>query len=476
MPINYLDTDQQRIYNEKVIKLNNWSRNVSDMNGFMIPERYGMQNVKGKYDRFTGFIQHLVEEVLASDPEDDIGDHEIGRAAYTLSGGRNDLLVGWWKVAQKVGSGKSVENTLPKFHEIDEEKKQTVYDTFLPAYRAIRESFEKRSIFQYFFNHSQYVAERDSLRALEAVMTTLTGDSKTELLAKLDEYVAEIPSSNISVSSKILQERIQKQLTEKAEEAKLDLDAIELENVPQTEETEELTQENELAYTEEQPDIHVEANNGIRFAMTLNQEGFEDRIIEQMKNALPKDYKLSTNLDTMFFKGFAFGYIIERAANDFNANMDEAIEQQATPDIEQLDSVVMDGIKSVFAEAYNCTRLLSLPLKDRLLVAQRFSDIALNAATPVAFQQEAFGQCSNGFMLMGTDLNMIKDVVNEQLKENESFTDEEIEAAYNQARADFELEMNRTSIVIDDVKEVVDTNVVEKPAHQPKIDPLVHNK
>jgi hypothetical protein len=277
-------------------------------------------------------------------------------------------------------------------------------------------------------------------------------------------------------------------MTEKAEEAMLDSDAIELEDVPQMEETEELvqetelehtealTQETEFEYTEEQPDIRVEANNGIRFAMTLTQEGFEDRIIEQMKNAIPKDCKLSATSQKMFLKGIAFENIIEHAVNDFNANMDDAVEQQATPDITQLDSVAMDGIKSVFAEAYACTRWLALPLKDRLLVAQRFSDIALNAASPVAFQQEAFGQCGNGFMLMGTDLNMIKDVVKEQLKENESFTDEEIEAAYDQARADFELEMNRTSIVIDDVKEVVDTNVVEKPEQQTKIDPIVHNK
>ena len=68
----------------------------------------------------------------------------------------------------------------------------------MPAYRAIKEKFEKRSFLQFIFNHAQYVAERDSLRAIEGVVTTLTGEGKAGLEAAYAQYKEELPSTNIT--------------------------------------------------------------------------------------------------------------------------------------------------------------------------------------------------------------------------------------------------------------------------------------
>ena len=475
MPINYLDTEQQRIYNMKAINLNNWNRRVADMNGFSIPNEYDMQEITGKYKRFTGFIQRWVEELLVTDIEDGEGVLESNNTIYNLSQKRSGLMVNWWKVAQKIGSGKNVNNTLPKFQEITEENKQYVYDAFLPAYRAIKESFQKRSVFEWIFNHSQYVAERDSLRALEGIITTLTGDNKEEIQQRLDEYVNEIPSGDISVAARTLQERIQRQLNENSDSVGLENGALELNEIVNVNDNVKENQIDEIEMDDKQSNIHVEADNVMRFVRISNSESFENEIIGQMKNAIPKEAKISVSQRELFFK-FAFGKIIERAVNDFNNNMDDAIEQQEDIDIERLDSVAMDGIKDVFFEAYAAASMLSLSLKDRLLVAQRFSDIALNAASPVAFQKEAFGHCGNGFMLMMTDFNMIKSVVETHFTEKEHFTDDEIEAAYNQARTEFELEMKRIPIQIDGFDESSKDNIVEKQIDGKQIDPHVSSK
>ena len=216
MPKYYSDTDQQRIYNEKVAELNNWNRRVASINEIFVPQRYvdrnperfAKGNVKNKYYHFTGFVRSWVEELLATPEDDPVGDAKIDRAIEDLREGRTDLMTNWWQKAQLIATGKQVKNDLPTFKNVTEENKRHVYDSFLPAYRAIREKFEKRFWIEFIFNHRQYTAERDSLRAIEAVVSTLTGDGKEQIQTRLDRYVREIPSGDIATASKILRGRI----------------------------------------------------------------------------------------------------------------------------------------------------------------------------------------------------------------------------------------------------------------------------
>lgn len=63
----------------------------------------------------------------------------------------------------------------------------------MPPYRAIKESFEKRSVFQWIFNHAQYAAERDSLGTLKAIITTLMGATEPQLDERLAEDNNKLP-------------------------------------------------------------------------------------------------------------------------------------------------------------------------------------------------------------------------------------------------------------------------------------------
>lgn len=492
MAINYTDAEQQRIYHQKVSNLNNWNRRVKEMKNFVIPPKYQMENVKDKYARFTGFIRNWVEELLATDKDTDVGDVQTNHEIYNLSWDRSDLMNDWWTVARKVGSGKQVFNNLPKFDPVTEENKKYAYDAFLPAYRALKESFEKRSVFEFLFNHKQYVAERDSMRAIEGILSTLTGDGKDAIQARLDEYVSEIPTANLSEATRLLKERIERQMEEKDRVGLPEDTAIELQDILLSEQeiSASATAEQDLTVSEEnaepkqegKPESEQEkarrtgviADNRDQLDKVLDDDAFQEKFVAQMKEAMKKEcHYLPEDKQKTMIELIAKNRLIYQAAQPFNQEMDEAIERGEN----NLNAVAINGVKSVYEQACACTRLLSISsLKDQLIVAQRFSDIVLNMATPIGFQKEAFGIYGKGFMLMNTNLDMIKDVVKEHLTGKENFSDEQIEKAYNQAQTEFDLEMKRVPMKIEGVDENATANVAEKHEISKQIDPLVNVK
>jgi hypothetical protein len=55
-------------------------------------------------------------------------------------------------------------------------------------YRALKERNDKRWFFERIFNRKQYIAERDSLKALTGLMMSLTGETKEDINKVLAEY------------------------------------------------------------------------------------------------------------------------------------------------------------------------------------------------------------------------------------------------------------------------------------------------
>jgi hypothetical protein len=74
----------------------------------------------------------------------------------------------------------------------DTEHLKPVYDMFIPTYHAIKEKFEKRWWFEWIFNHKQYVAERDSLKAMDGIFREITGYGKLNTEEKLSDFRNEL--------------------------------------------------------------------------------------------------------------------------------------------------------------------------------------------------------------------------------------------------------------------------------------------
>ena len=176
----------------KQIILSEWEYRVQAMGIFEMPEYYKYNTNLNKYDRFSGYVEELVARLVigaAGRHPDPFGDIDVDRKSFPTD---------WWNNMIDVMDGKWVKNPIPKIRNASEADKKAVYDELIPAYRALKDSFDKRWWFEWIFNHDQYIAERESIKALEGVMLSLTGDTKDELNAALAKHREEVPTSGVT--------------------------------------------------------------------------------------------------------------------------------------------------------------------------------------------------------------------------------------------------------------------------------------
>ena len=176
----------------KQIILSEWEYRVQAMGIFEMPAYYKYNTNLNKYDRFSGYVEELVARLVigaAGRHPDPFGEIDVDRKSFPTD---------WWNNMIDVMDGKWVRNPIPKIQNPSEADKKAVYDELIPAYRALKDSFDKRWWFEWIFNHDQYVAERESIKALEGVMLSLTGDTKDELNAALANHREEVPTSGVT--------------------------------------------------------------------------------------------------------------------------------------------------------------------------------------------------------------------------------------------------------------------------------------
>lgn len=190
---------------ERRQRLEGWEAAVTNMESFNIPEGFKSASEKNKYPRFTGYLKEWAFNILKETgngnrtfkmsherPEDETWLF-LANFPFDVTENNKDK---WWKNAMDIGRGAKVKNELSAIPAPTETAKEAAYGLFMPAYRAIKEKFDQRSVFQWIFNHAQYVAERDSLRALSAIMTTLTGETKEQLEKRYQNDRKVMPTSD----------------------------------------------------------------------------------------------------------------------------------------------------------------------------------------------------------------------------------------------------------------------------------------
>ena len=209
---------------EKAIELSNWKSTVADMGTITMNEAYEYSNPKNKYYRFTDHMKCWIQGLLGVREEDgsflllreeDMTQEE--KSWEIVRRNSRELNMNWWKVALN-GKGKT-DKPLPIMYFTTSEEdaslvKDQIYATLLPAYRALNESFGKRSVFQWIFNHRQYTAERDSLKVIKNIMLSLTGDSVEKFNERYEAYKVELPTSSITEMNRI--EKIRAKMSEAA--------------------------------------------------------------------------------------------------------------------------------------------------------------------------------------------------------------------------------------------------------------------
>lgn len=167
-----------------------WKYSIDAMGFFDMPKSFKASIELNKYDRFTGYVEELFSRMI-------MGSDEFNRFDW-MELDRSIFPVHWWDTAIKMADGKNVKNPIPPIRDVTQDHKSNVFEAIIPAYRAIRESFENRHWYEWIFNHSQYVTERDSLKALKGLMTALVGVTQEEIDAAVATHISAVPSSGVS--------------------------------------------------------------------------------------------------------------------------------------------------------------------------------------------------------------------------------------------------------------------------------------
>lgn len=153
-----------------------------------------------RYDRFVSYMQGWMLAIATNDKNGSsvLLDDERGESEIAVS----DFPDKWWEFAIKAGKGGIMSDKMPVSpmayddEAEKEESKALLYDRIMPTYRALRESFNSRPWYQWFTNHAQYTAERDSMNALRGMILMLTGDSKEAFDSDYNEYHSHLTVEN----------------------------------------------------------------------------------------------------------------------------------------------------------------------------------------------------------------------------------------------------------------------------------------
>lgn len=133
-------------------------------------------------------------------------------------------------------------------------EKNEFYERIMPLYRALREDYKGRSIFQWIFNHKQYVAVRDSYYAVEKLIKDITGDSKKTITAEYRVHKSQIAAFSAEEIQAIEeQEELARARLENEEEIENEIqaDTSKKDNTKELEEQQRVEEENRKREIEE---------------------------------------------------------------------------------------------------------------------------------------------------------------------------------------------------------------------------------
>ena len=434
---------------EKSQELRAWEVQIKEIMNIVPNEKYTYTKPTNKYyrfiDHFKGWVEHeLFGSVYNSDQIADLTADQIEWKAVARNSGF--LTNDWWELALN-GNSKSLAQ-LPKLsNEVEDREmlKERIYDKLLPAYRALKESFDNRSVFQWWTNHRQYTAERDALKVLKSLFKSMTGDKIEDIDAKLETFQGEVPSSNFVEVFKAVNEReqvarnMQQNVVEVNGVVLHDADALIHDEVPAQEENDvEFQKFEQQAIIEQESGVDAKAFQELtmeeQFTIYTEDENFERLVIAELKEAMEgAQCGLSANLLNVMFKSQVYTPL-RNEAKRFCVEFDTLKEQGSTKT--ERASTVMNFAESMFKIALQATKNLKLSdPKERIIVAQKFTDIMLNSATPVAFRQNKlndfgkpmYGKFGDAFAVLNKE-----DVMREVLKKD--FSEQVVEKAIMDAQ------------------------------------------
>ena len=202
------------------MQLNDWELRVAGIDFYKIPDGAGYStfNFDGMYNRIVGTVKGYIKS-LWTNAQTGIPAIDDYTNPIEVSFESGKLNKNWWDHAIMTGKGKEPRtDLLPTLNNPNDAYHiDTVESTLFPAYRALKESFERRSFLQWIFNHAQYTAERDAYRAIRGTVMTLLNQTRDEFDTRYKAYCDDVESQ---LTPQQIKETVRQQRAEAKEEAK----------------------------------------------------------------------------------------------------------------------------------------------------------------------------------------------------------------------------------------------------------------
>jgi hypothetical protein len=221
------------------------------------------------------------------------------------------------------------------------------------------------------------------------MILSMTNDSMEEFNERYQKFVVEVPTSNFSKISKLVEER--KTIAKNMEENDKELEKINMFEKGQEEYEKKMQQIKE----EEMEDAKNKAADKLtmknQFTICTADGKFESQVKEDIKAVLsqanqnPATQKLiGLMLDAQFYKPMM------KEVGALCDKFDQAIEEGT--DKAEMGKIVNEGVNNIFKVALKATAFIRInDPQTRITLAQKVTDIVLNGASPVAFKQQEYG-------------------------------------------------------------------------------------
>lgn len=423
----------QFTYMERAKKYLDWKAAVSNMNGFLIPASFQPSRPGNKYYRFTEYVQYYILHLTNSvDGENAPAPDNIQLGFRKATGNTAQLSENWWAEAMAAGKGSTQENSLPKIEDPTKEQKEAVYEELMPLYRALKDSFSKRSFLQFIFNHRQYTAERDALAAVTGMIRSLTGDTVEQIESRRAEHRAEITAKNFgemitenqNLEKRALEEVENKKISEQInlykKEGEEERAIIEEVRKEQAQYVSELKGKEQQTLSESERYTLLIDNADVKVAQL---DALTDECMQYV--VLPEDKSLAVargTLAKLIIKGVGLGNVMP-LAKKLCSDYDDAIKEGGNP-----QELIEKTAKAMFKEAFKNIAAAKLQsVEDRIYLAQMMTDVVLQRTTPVGRYDNEYGKYGRGYVL-NNDADFVREVLRAN-KIDEGVIDESIDKA-----------------------------------------------
>ena len=395
-------------------EIRDWKGYISNVKSIPLNPKHTYTDENDIYERLHTYIKGYVENIFGlSVPEDKLSEEQ--KEWRKTTEGMSALDSDWYNIAlkgNKNGFLPELENVDEiNFEKLDELKKTQkniryeVEDRFLPAYRALRDSFSKRWWFEWIFNHKQYVAERDAVKVMGNLIMSMSDFTKEELDGVYKNNTKIITQENLYPTKPIKETKQEIVVDEK----KLNS----LEKFKKRDDDEKIFF----------PQVVRELYKGMQGEGIIN--------LDAARKSLPSHVYLPL---------VKFAESICRFESEYGSGRDS--------DPEAFKKAVAENISNasmyMFEEAFKAFGLVDtktnrpvfgeMSLKDRIVSAQNATDVMLKNLTPVGFDKKSFGYLAKGSYILDNE-NIVLGFLKSSL--SGKYSEADINTAFSEARKQF---------------------------------------